>query len=155
MKFEWQGGEVTFLSSESLFQGRVSELLEDRGGEEACSPHCPFWNLPGASGSDCEGEHPLESSGRSRRKDIVLGCGGRKGHAGFDLRSGSQGPGGDIRSSRFPRGRPKSSRANPLFADFPIGDFGFISPRASVIAVVKSLKLWVLLRFDVSSVFFF
>lgn len=35
-----------------------------------------------------------------------------------------------------------------LFANFPVSSFSFISPRVSVI-LLKSLKLWVILRFDV------
>lgn len=35
-----------------------------------------------------------------------------------------------------------------LFANFPVSSFSFISPRVSVI-LLKSLKLWIILRFDV------
>lgn len=41
-----------------------------------------------------------------------------------------------------------------LFANFPISSFSFISPRVSVITL-KSLKLWVILRFDMGFFFSF
>ena len=74
--------------------------------------------------------------------------------ADFDLRSGRQGPGRDVRCSRiFLRDGQKSSRAHMLFANFPISGFSFISPGVSVI-VVRSLKRWVILRFDTRFFFF-
>lgn len=41
-----------------------------------------------------------------------------------------------------------------LFANFPISSFSFVSPRVSVITL-KSLKLWVILRFDMGFFFLF
>lgn len=55
---------------------------------------------------------------------------------------------GSLRTGRSPPG------AYVLFANFPISSFSFVSPRVSVITL-KSLKLWVILRFDVGFFFFF
>lgn len=41
-----------------------------------------------------------------------------------------------------------------LFANFPVSSFSFMSPRVSVI-LLKSLKLWVILRFDVGYLILF
>lgn len=55
---------------------------------------------------------------------------------------------GSLGTGRSPPG------AYVLFANFPVSSFSFISPRVSVI-MLKSLKLWVILRFDVGFSFFF
>lgn len=52
-----------------------------------------------------------------------------------------------------PRDRQKSSRGLHAFANFPVSSFSFISPRVSVI-MLKSLKLWVILHFDVGLLFY-
>lgn len=56
---------------------------------------------------------------------------------------------------KVPRDRQKSPPgADMLFANFPVSSFSFISPRVSVI-LLKSLKLWVILRFDVGFFIFY
>lgn len=73
----------------------------------------------------------------------------------FELQSGRQGPSretsGVVVSLEMGRSPPG---AYVLFANFPISSFSFVSPRVSVITL-KSLKLWVILRFDVGFFFFF
>lgn len=44
--------------------------------------------------------------------------------------------------------------AHVLFANFPVSSFSFVSPRVSVITL-KSLKLWIILRFAVGFFFHF
>jgi len=98
----------------------LCELFEDWGREDAPHPpHCPFWNLPGASGFwlwsliSTWFLWELQEEGQGLRLSPEEGpwhC-----VVDFDRWSGCQGPSRDIRCSRFLRDRQKSSRGLRAF----------------------------------------
>lgn len=93
--------------------------LRTEAGRTLLPLHCPFWNLPGASGFWLWSLIPTGFLWELQvaRQGLRLSSEEGPWHcvADFDLQSGYQGPSRDIRCSRFLRDRQKSSRGLRAF----------------------------------------